>query len=56
MLAALKSEGVTTIKAKKSRDHTELMFKYYWDQTIFFNLEQGSNLKKRPTIIQIVKN
>jgi hypothetical protein len=32
------------------------MFKYYWDQTIFFNLEQGSNLKKRPTIIQIVKN
>ena len=35
---------------------SELMFKYYWDQTIFFNLEQGSNLKKRPTIIQIVKN
>ena len=32
------------------------MFKYYWDQTIFFNLEQGSNLKKKPTIIQIVKN
>ena len=37
-------------------DLSELMFKYYWDQTIFFNLEQGSNLKKRPTIIQIVKN
>lgn len=32
-----------------------LIFKYYWDQTIFFNLEQGSNLKKKPTIIQIVK-
>ena len=28
MLAALKTEGVTTIKAKKSRDHTEIMFKY----------------------------
>ena len=28
MLAALKSKGVTTIKAKKSRDHTELMFKH----------------------------
>ena len=27
MLAALKSNGLTTIKAKKSRDHTELMFK-----------------------------
>ena len=35
---------------------SELIFKYYWDQTIFFNLEQGSNLKKKPTIIQIVKN
>ena len=28
MLAALKSEGVTKIKAKKSRDHTEILFKY----------------------------
>ena len=28
MLAALKSNGLTTIKAKRSRDHTELMFKY----------------------------
>lgn len=35
---------------------SELIFKYYWDQTIFFNLEQGSNLKKKPTIVQIVKN
>ena len=35
---------------------SELMFKYYWDQTIFFNLEQGSNLKKKPTIIQIVNS
>ena len=34
---------------------SELIFKYYWDQTIFFNLEQGSNLKKKPTIVQIVK-
>ena len=28
MLAALKSDGQTIIKAKKSRDHTELLFKY----------------------------
>tara|TARA_B100001057_G_scaffold492223_1_gene584140 strand:- start:879 stop:2192 length:1314 start_codon:yes stop_codon:yes gene_type:complete len=28
MLAALKAEGLTTIKAKKSRDHSELMFKH----------------------------
>ena len=28
MLAALNTEGLTTIKAKKSRDHTELLFKY----------------------------
>ena len=28
MLAALKSKGLTKIKAKKSRDHTELLFKH----------------------------
>ena len=28
MLAALKTPGTTIIKAKKSRDHTELLFKY----------------------------
>ena len=28
MLAALNTEGQTTIKAKKSRDHSELLFKY----------------------------
>ena len=28
MLAALKSNGLTKIKAKKSRDHTELLFKH----------------------------
>ena len=35
---------------------SELIFKYYWDQTIFFNLEQGPNIKKRPGIHQIVRN
>ena len=35
---------------------SELMFKYYWDQTIFFNLEQGPNPNKRPVIHQIVRN
>ena len=28
MLAAIKTPGITKIKAKKSRDHTELLFKY----------------------------
>ena len=27
MLASLKSPGITKIKAKKSRNHTELLFK-----------------------------
>ena len=35
---------------------SELMFKYYWDQTIFFNLEQGPNHNKRPVIYQIILN
>ena len=36
------------------KDIGKLMFQYYWDQTIFFNLEQGRNLKKRPALHQIV--
>ena len=28
MIAALKSKGITKIKAKKSRSHTEIMFKH----------------------------
>ena len=29
--------------------------KYYWNQTIFFDLVQGSNLKKSPIILQYTK-
>src|SRR5699024_807249 len=29
--------------------------KYYWNQTIYFNLIQGSNLIKTPVILQKVK-
>lgn len=32
-----------------------LMIKYYWNQTIFFNLIQGSNIKKPPLILQKVQ-
>jgi len=32
-----------------------LIFKYYWNQSIFFDLEQGPNLRKRPKIHQLVK-
>ena len=31
------------------------MFKYYWNQTVFFDLQQGSNPDKPPEICQIVK-
>lgn len=31
------------------------MFKHYWDQTIFFNLQQGQNPYREPIIVQIVK-
>ena len=34
---------------------SELIFKYYWNQTFFFDLRQGPNLKKPPKICQIVK-
>ena len=32
------------------------IFGYYWNQTIFFELEQGPNSNKRPKIHQIVKD
>ena len=32
----------------------QLIFKYYWDQIIFFQLQQGPSINKRPTIEQIV--
>ena len=35
---------------------SEKMFKYYWNQTIFFNLEQNSNSKKPPSFISYVKS
>ena len=27
---------------------SKLIFKYYWNQTFFFNLEQGPNTNKKP--------
>ena len=38
MLASLKAPGITKIKAKKSRDHTELLFK---------NLKIPINIKRK---------
>ena len=34
---------------------SSLIFKYYWNQSIFFNLQQGPNLKKKPKIQQLVE-
>jgi 5-methylcytosine-specific restriction endonuclease McrA len=37
-------------------DLAPLIFKYYWDQTIYFDLRQGRQIRKSPKIYQIVKN
>ncbi|CAF30314.1 HNH endonuclease domain-containing protein [Methanococcus maripaludis] len=34
----------------------ELFLKYYWNQTIYFNLTQGSSLKKIPEALKYTKN
>ena len=39
----------------KLEDIAKKYIKYYWNQTIFFDLIQGSNLLKTPVIIQNVK-
>src|SRR5574344_744609 len=37
------------------REIAPLMIKYYWNQTIFFDLIQGSNLQKPPKLLQYTK-
>lgn len=37
------------------RQIAPLMIKYYWNQTIFFDLVQGSNLRKPPVLLQYTK-
>jgi len=37
-------------------DIADKFFKYYWNQTIYFDLIQGSNLSKPPEIVSLVKN
>jgi len=32
-----------------------LIFKYYWNQSIFFNLQQGPSIKRKPKIQQLVE-
>ena len=31
------------------------MFKHHWNQTVFFDLEQGQNPNKKPKIVQLVR-
>ena len=47
-----KQEGLVKIPLL---DIAEKYLKYYWNQTIFFDLVQGSNLKKQPIILQYTK-
>ena len=46
-------------KNPKTRIHFDelspLIFKYYWNQSIFFNLQQGPNPNKKPKIVQLVE-
>ena len=47
-------------KSSKKNIHfdelSKLIFKYYWNQCVFFNLNQSHNRNKKPEIIQIVEN
>jgi 5-methylcytosine-specific restriction endonuclease McrA len=38
------------------RDIASLMIKYYWNQTIFFHLIQGSNISKPPLLLQLTED
>jgi 5-methylcytosine-specific restriction endonuclease McrA len=47
--------GKTPISEFSLRDIASLMVKYYWNQTIYFHLIQGSNLKKPPMLLQLTE-
>jgi len=49
----LEDESIDTIHFD---DISKKMFKYYWNQTIFFDLQQGSNPIKPPVFISYVKS
>ncbi len=46
------TQEITTIYLEEI---AEKMMKYYWNQTIFFDLVQGSNLQEIPLIVQFTK-
>lgn len=48
-----KNKGNQRIEFKEI---AETIFKYYWNQTIYFDLIQGSNLSKPPEFITEIKN
>lgn len=49
---SIETQEITTIYLK---DIAEKMMKYYWNQTIFFDLVQGSNLQEIPLVVQYIK-
>ena len=58
-MAWIKAIVETCEKSPKHKIHFDdlsmLIFKYYWNQCIFFGLNQGQNLNNKPKIIQIVE-
>ena len=43
------------IKIITLQEIAKKIFKYYWNQTIYFNLTQGNNPNKRPEFVQIIR-
>lgn len=50
---SIKNNGTQRIEF---RQIAETIFKYYWNQTIYFDLIQGSNISKPPEFITEIKN
>lgn len=48
----VEKENVTKVNLKEIATK---VFKYYWNQTIYFDLIQGNNPNKRPEILEIVR-
>ena len=53
---SLEDDYKTDIISIDLKNIANKFIKYYWNQTIFFDLIQGSNLIETPLILQYVKN
>jgi hypothetical protein len=52
---AIESDETSNSVSISLKEISAKFIKYYWNQTIFFNLIQGSNIQKPPMVVSLIK-